>query len=252
MERLHDRVAIITGAAQGIGAAYARAMAQEGATVIIADLDDGEGIAREIRENGGKALNVVTNVSSESSVENLVSTTVEQYGRIDILVSNAALFGKLEAKPFTEISVEEWDDLMAVNVRGVFICVKAVIGQMRKQKYGKVINIASGTLFKGTPHLLHYVTSKGAVMTMTRCLAREVGDYNICVNSLAPGLVMSENVLAQENFNDAAVDANTATRALQRRQVPEDLIGAMLFLASSDSDFMTGQCLVVDGGSVNH
>ena len=252
MERLHDRVAIITGAAQGIGAAYARAMAQEGATVIIADLDDGEGIAREIRENGGKALNVVTNVSSELSVESLVSTTVKKFGKIDILVSNAALFGKLEAKPFTDISVEEWDNLMAVNVRGVFICVKAVIGQMRKQKYGKIINIASGTLFKGTPHLLHYVTSKGAVMTMTRCLAREVGDDNICVNSLAPGLVMSENVLAQESFNDAAVDANTATRALQRRQVPEDLIGAMLFLASADSDFMTGQCLVVDGGSVNH
>ena len=252
MERLLDRVAIITGAAQGIGAAYARAMAQEGATVIIADLDDGEGIAKEIRENGGKALNVVTNVSSELSVENLVATAVEQYGKIDILVSNAAIFGKLEAKPFTEISVEEWDNLMSVNVRGVFICVKAVIGQMRKQKYGKIINIASGTLFKGTPHLLHYVTSKGAVMTMTRCLAREVGDDNICVNSLAPGLVMSENVLAQESFNDAAVDANTATRALQRRQVPEDLIGAMLFLASADSDFMTGQCLVVDGGSVNH
>ena len=252
MERLHDRVAIITGAAQGIGAAYARAMAQEGATVIIADLDDGQEIAKEIQENGGKALNVVTNVSSELSVENLVATAVEQYGKIDILVSNAALFGKLEAKPFTDISVEEWDNLMAVNVRGVFICVKAVIGQMRKQKYGKIINIASGTLFKGTPHLLHYVTSKGAVMTMTRCLAREVGDDNICVNSLAPGLVMSENVLAQESFNDAAVDANTATRALQRRQVPEDLIGAMLFLASADSDFMTGQCLVVDGGSVNH
>ncbi len=252
MERLLDRVAIITGAAQGIGAAYARAMAQEGATVIIADLDDGEKIAKEIRENGGTALNVVTDVSSELSVENLVSTTVEQYGKIDVLVSNAALFGKLEAKPFTEISVEEWDNLMAVNVRGVFICVKAVIGQMRKQKYGKIINIASGTLFKGTPHLLHYVTSKGAIMTMTRCLAREVGNDNICVNSLAPGLVMSENVLAQEGFNDAAVDANTATRALQRRQVPEDLIGAMLFLASADSDFVTGQCLVVDGGSVNH
>ena len=252
MERLQDRVAIITGAAQGIGAAYARAMAQEGATVIIADLDDGEGIAKEIRENGGKALNVVTNVSSELSVENLVATAVEQYGKIDILVSNAAIFGKLEAKPFTEISVEERDNLMSVNVRGVFICVKTVIGQMRKQKYGKIINIASGTLFKGTPHLLHYVTSKGAVMTMTRCLAREVGDDNICVNSLAPGLVMSENVLAQESFNDAAVDANTATRALQRRQVPEDLIGAMLFLASADSDFVTGQCLVVDGGSVNH
>ena len=163
-----------------------------------------------------------------------------------------AIFGKLEAKPFTEISVEDWDNRMAVNVRGVFICAKAVISQMRKQKYGKIINIASGTLFKGTPLLLHYVTSKGAVMTMTRCLAREVGDDNICVNSLAPGLVMSENVLAQENFNDAAVDANTATRALKRRQVPEDLVGALLFLASPDSDFMTGQCVVIDGGSVNH
>ena len=141
---------------------------------------------------------------------------------------------------------------MAVNLRGVFICAKAVVGQMRKQQYGKIINIASVTLFKGTPNLLHYVTSKGAVLAMTRCLAREVGDDNICANTLAPGLVMSENVLAQPNFDDAAVDANTATRALKRRQFPDDLVGAMLFLASSDSDFMTGQCMVVDGGSVNH
>ena len=170
MKRIQDRVAIITGAAQGIGATYAKAMAKEGATVVIADLDDGESVTSQIRADGGEAINITTDVSDETSVENLVSDTVDRYGRIDILVANAAIFGKLEAKPFTEISVEDWDNLMAVNVRGVFICAKAVIGQMRKQKYGKIINIASGTLFKGTPLLLHYVTSKGAVMTMTLSL----------------------------------------------------------------------------------
>ena len=250
--RIEDRVAIVTGAAQGIGATYAKAMAKEGASVVIADLDDGQPVVDKIRAEGGEAFNLVTDVSDETSAANMVSETVDRYGKVDILVTNAAIFGKLQAKPFNEISVEEWDTLMAVNVRGVFICVKAVVGQMRKQQYGKIINIASGTLFKGTPYMLHYVTSKGAVLAMTRCLAREVGDDGICVNALAPGLVMSENVLAQENFDDAAVDANTATRALKRRQVPHDLVGAMLFLASSDSDFMTGQCMVVDGGSVNH
>ena len=252
MGRIQERVAIITGAAQGIGAVYAKALASEGASVVIADLDDGQTVADEIMALGSSALNLVTDVSNETSTANMVSETLERFGRIDILINNAAIFGKLDAKPFTEISVQEWDSLMAVNVRGVFICVKAVVGQMRKQQYGKIINIASGTLFKGTPNLLHYVTSKGAVLAMTRCLAREVGDDNISVNTLAPGLVMSENVLAQQNFDEAAVDANTATRALKRRQLPNDLVGAMLFLASPDSDFMTGQCMVVDGGSVNH
>ena len=252
MGRIEERVAIVTGSAQGIGAAYAKALASEGASVVIADVDDGQAVVDEIMAQGGGALNLVTDVSDETSTANMVSATLERFGRIDILITNAAIFGKLDAKPFTEISVQEWDNLMAVNLRGVFICAKAVVGQMRKQQYGKIINIASGTLFKGTPNLLHYVTSKGAVLAMTRCLAREVGDDNICVNTLAPGLVMSENVLAQPNFDDAAVDANTATRALKRRQFPDDLVGAMLFLASSDSDFMTGQCMVVDGGSVNH
>jgi len=252
MGRLENKVAIVTGAAQGIGAAYAKSMAAEGATVVIADRDDGQKVVDEITEAGGTALNVVTDVSDESSCANMAATTVEAYGRIDILVTNAAIFGHLDAKPFEEISVDEWDSLMAVNVRGVFVTIKSVIGQMRKQQYGKIINIASGTLFKGTPMLLHYVTSKGAVLAMTRCISREVGDDNICVNTLAPGLVMSENVVARDTFNEAGVDANTATRALKRRQVPEDLTGAMIFLASSDSDFMTGQCVVVDGGSVNN
>ena len=141
---------------------------------------------------------------------------------------------------------------MAVNVRGAFICIKSVIPFMQKQKYGKIINIASGTLFKGSPMLLHYVTSKGAVMTMTRCVSREVGDDNICINTLAPGYVMSENVIGSESFDESFADFITQTRALKRRQLPNDLLGAMMFLASSDSDFMTGQCVVVDGGSVNH
>lgn len=252
MGRLENRVAIVTGAAQGIGAAYSKAMAAEGASVVVADRDDGEKVVDEITAAGGTALNVVTDVSDEASCANMAAKTVEAYGRIDILVTNAAIFGHLDAKPFEEISVDEWDSLMAVNVRGVFVTIKSVIGQMREQKYGKIINIASGTLFKGTPLLLHYVTSKGAVMTMTRCISREVGDDNICVNTLAPGLVMSENVVARDTFNEAGVDANTATRALKRRQMPEDLTGAMIFLASSDSDFMTGQCVVVDGGSVNN
>ncbi len=252
MGRLDKRVAIVTGAAQGIGAAYAKAMAAEGASVIVADRDDGKKVVDQITASGGKALNVVTDVSDETSCAAMTEQTLDAFGRIDILANNAAIFGHLETKPFEEIDVDEWDSLMAVNVRGVFIAIKAVIGQMRKQQYGKIINIASGTLFKGTPMLLHYVTSKGAVLAMTRCISREVGDDNICVNTLAPGLVMSENVLAGAAFSDTGVDANTETRALKRRQLPEDLIGAMIYLASSDSDFMTGQCMVVDGGSVNN
>ena len=251
MGRLNNRVAIVTGAAQGIGAAYAKAMAAEGASVVVADRDDGQQVVDQIIK-GGNRLNIVTDVSDETSCKAMAAQTIEAFGRIDILVNNAALFGHLDAKPFEEISVDEWDALMAVNVRGVFVAIKSVTGQMRKQQYGKIINIASGTLFKGTPMLLHYVTSKGAVLAMTRCISREVGDDNICVNTLAPGLVMSENVLARDTFSDAGVDANTETRALKRRQMPEDLTGAMIFLASADSDFMTGQCVVVDGGSVNN
>ena len=245
MARLRDKVAIITGAAQGIGAEYAREMAKEGAKIVIADIDNGEKLENEIINNGGNAINITTDVSREDSVEKTVRLTVKEYGRVDILVT-------LKPKPFLDITVEEWDQLMAVNVRGAFICIKSVVPFMQKQKYGKIINIASGTLFKGSPMLLHYVTSKGAVMTMTRCVSREVGDDNICINTLAPGYVMSENVIGSESFDESFADFITQPRALKRRQLPNDLVGAMMFLASSDSDFMTGQCVVVDGGSVNH
>lgn len=255
MNKLQDRVAIITGAAQGIGAVYAKGMAAEGAKLVLTDLDDCAPVAAEIEKEyqGTEVLTLRTDVSDEAACNEMVAEAVGRFGRLDILVANAAIFGKIVPGPFEDISVEDWDKLMAVNVRGPFLCAKAAVPQMRKQQYGKIINIASGTLFKGSPNLLHYVTSKGAVLAMTRSLSREVGDDNICVNTLAPGLTMSENVVdLMDGGRAISADATVGSRALKRPEVPEDLVGAMIFLASSDSDFMTGQCMVVDGGSVNH
>ena len=252
MARLAGRVAIVTGAAQGIGAAYARALAGEGAKTVVCDVSDTTAIVEEIRKAGGEALGIAVDVTVPASVADMVKQTVDRYGGIDILVNNAAIFGKLTDKFFAEIDGAEWDAVMAVNVRGVFECVKAVYPVMQANHYGKIVNIASGTVFKGAPHLLHYVTSKGAVIAMTRSLSRELGAYNICVNALAPGLTMSENVVAGSNYNAERLNANRDTRALKRHETPEDLVGAMLFLASPDSDFMTGQTIVVDGGSVMH
>lgn len=250
--RLSGKVAIVTGAAQGIGARYAVSMAAEGAKVVVADLLDTSEAVAEIKKAGGDAIGCMVDVSSPESVAAMVAKTVETYGGIDILVNNAAIFGKLTDKSFSEIDSLEWDNVMAVNVRGTFECVKAVYPIMQANNSGKIINIASGTVFKGAPYLLHYVTSKGAIIAMTRSLSRELGEYNICVNALAPGLTMSENVAAGSNYNADKLNANKSTRALKRLQEPRDLVGAVLFLASQDSDFMTGQTMVVDGGSVMH
>lgn len=252
MGRMSGRVAIVTGAAQGIGAAYARVLAEEGAKTVISDIIDPAVVVEEIRKAGGEALGIAADVTSPASVADLMKQTVDTYGTVDVLVNNAAIFGKLTDKFFAEIASDEWDQVMAVNVRGTFECVKAVSPIMQENNYGKIINIASGTVFKGAPNLLHYVTSKGAVIAMTRSLSRELGPYNICVNAIAPGLTMSENVVAGSNYNANKLNANRDTRALKRYQKPEDLLGAVLFLASSDSDFMTGQTIVIDGGSVMH
>lgn len=250
--RLDARVAIVTGAAQGIGARYARALAAEGAAVTVADVLDGEAVVRSIADKGGKALAVRCDVTDPASVRGMVAATVEQFGRLDILVNNAALFGTISRKPFEEIESAEWDRMMAVNIRGVFECVKAAAPLMRGQKYGKIVNIASGTVFKGTPMLLHYVASKGAVVAMSRSLARELGDDGIRVNALAPGLVMSENVLSNPAWRGAAAQNTVDSRAIKREAVPEDMCGTLVYLCSSDSDFVTGQVLVVDGGAVMH
>jgi NAD(P)-dependent dehydrogenase (short-subunit alcohol dehydrogenase family) len=247
--RLQGKVAIVTGAAQGIGAAYARALAAEGASVCLSDITAPTNLAG-IQED--RALTLAGDVTNAASCGEMVSKTIEKFGRLDILVNNAALFGKLELKRFEDISTSEWDAVMAVNVRGVFECSKAAAPAMRRQNYGKIINVASGTVFKGTPMMLHYVTSKGAVVALTRCLARELGDDGIRVNCIAPGLIMSENVRANPAWADNLVANNIATRAIRREAVPEDLLGTIVFLSSPESDFMTGQTIVVDGGSVMH
>lgn len=250
MGRLDKQVAIVTGAAQGIGATYAGALAAEGVCVVIADVLNTQSAVGEIRAQGGEAIGIYTDVTQSDSVSQMVDQVIEKYGQIDILVNNAALFGNLNLKEFAKIESEEWDRVMAVNVRGTFECIKAVAPYMRQRHYGKIINIASGTVFKGTPMMLHYVTSKGAVVALTRSVARELGKDGINVNVLAPGLVMSDNVKKNPDWKGSVVENNILSRAIQREQNPEDLIGSLLFLASSDSDFMTGETLVIDGGSV--
>ena len=249
--KLSGRVAIVTGAAQGIGAEYARTLAAAGAAVVLADLLDASPVAQAIVAAGGKAQAVSADVTDPASVRHMVAEAVGQFGGLDILVNNAALFATLQTKPFEQIDSAEWDKVMAVNVRGIFECVKAATPEMRKRKYGKIVNIASGTVFKGAPLLLHYVTSKGAVVAMTRCLARELGDDGIRVNTLAPGLVMSEGVRANAS-KAAAIKNNVASRAIKRDAAPEDMCGTLLYLCSPESDFVTGQVIVVDGGSVMH
>ena len=249
MGRLEGRVAVVTGAAQGIGAAFARALAQDGAKVAIADLDSGAEVVEAIRAAGGEALDVPTDVASEDGCDAMVARTVEKFGRLDILVNNAAIFTAVERKPFEEIPVAEWDAVMGVNVRGVWLGCKAAIAPMREQKYGKIISICTGRIFKGAPFFLHYDASKGAVLGITRSLAREVGGDNICVNAIAPGSTMSENVLKRTNWSGGGPEVTRATRALKRDETPDDLVGACVFLASADSNFITGQTLVVDGGS---
>lgn len=243
-KRLDGRVVLVTGAAQGIGAVYARRLVAEGAQVVIADIDEHRA-ASTASDIGGLAVQV--DVSNPESVARMVDLSVEQFGRIDVLINNAAVFGKLEYQPIEDISVEVFDRVMAVNVRGVFLCCQAVVPLMKRIGYGKIINIASGTLLSGVPNFVHYVASKGAVFAMTRTLSRELGPFGITVNTLAPGLTLSENVRLHHPADQ--IERSRNSRALARDETPEDLEGALVFLASTDSDFMTGQMMVVNGGA---
>jgi NAD(P)-dependent dehydrogenase (short-subunit alcohol dehydrogenase family) len=250
MTDLAGKVAIVTGGARGIGAEFAQALAGAGAKVAVADVLDGSAVVARIAQAGGAAIHRHTDVTSAPSVAALVADTIERFGTIDVLVNNAGIFAELAKKPFTEIDGAEWDAVMAVNVRGPFECAKAVAPVMIAKGRGKIVNVASGTVFKGFSGALHYVGSKGAVVAMTRCLARELGPHNICVNAIAPGLTMSEAVAGNPEWGGAAGQATVASRALKREQVPADLVGTLLYLASDASDFVTGQTIVVDGGSV--
>jgi NAD(P)-dependent dehydrogenase (short-subunit alcohol dehydrogenase family) len=248
--RLKEKVAIVTGGAQGIGAAYAKALAAEGAMVSICDLADPKPAVDAIAASGGRAIGSVTDITSPDALAAMVEKTINEFGSVHILVNNAAMFAQLTFKPFFEISAAEWDKVMMVNVRGSVECVKAVLPHMRRQKYGKVINISSATFHRGTPMLTHYVASKGAVIAITRTMARELGDMGIRVNCIAPGFTLSDAVRANPIYDNKAItDMTIAARAIKREEVPEDIVGTLVYLASPDSDFVTGQTIVVDGGS---
>jgi NAD(P)-dependent dehydrogenase (short-subunit alcohol dehydrogenase family) len=252
MARLSGRGIIVTGAAQGIGAAYAKALAEEGAQVALCDVRPCDQVVEIIRQAGGIALGMHCDVTDPDSVARLVETTEREFGGVQGLVNNAALFQGLPHQRFELISSADFDRVMAVNVRGSFECIKAVLPVMRRQQYGKIVNVASGTVFKGVPMMASYVTSKGAVIAMTRCLSRELGEDGIRINCIAPGLTMSEAVRDNPEWMESYVAQNRTSRALKREELPEDLTGTVSFLLSADSDFMTGQTIVVDGGSAMH
>jgi NAD(P)-dependent dehydrogenase (short-subunit alcohol dehydrogenase family) len=247
-EPLAGKVAIVTGAAQGIGNAIAQGLAAEGARIVVADLQRAEEAARAFE--GGVGLTV--DVADETQVERMAAETVDRCGRIDVLVNNAGLYASLAMRPFNEIPVDEWRQVMDVNVLSMFLTCRAVVPRMREQGGGKIVNISSGTPFRGVPFLLHYVTSKGAIVALTRALARELGKDGIHVNCVAPGFTMSEGVRQHPEVVEALRDVSVSARTIQRDQVPEDVVGAVVFLCTAAADFITGQTMVIDGGQYFH
>lgn len=252
---LKDRVAIITGAAQGIGAAFAVGYAKEGARLVIADIVDGADTVAEVSKAGSQAIFVKTDVTRQDQCDAMAKAAFDRFGGIDILVNNAAIYAGIIKKPFVDISTEEWNRVMQVNSTGPFHCIKAVFPYMR-QKGGKIINVASSVVFESAAGMPHYVASKGAVMALTRCMARELGDHNINVNSLAPGYTQSEaSKQIQKNRQDGGIDPEKIVmqrRCLKRSEKPADLVGTAIFLASDMSNFITGQLILCDGGTSFH
>ncbi len=254
MDRLDGRVAIVTGAADGeraaIGAVYARALAAEGAMVTVADVTNPTSVVADIEAAGGQAIGVIADVSNEAEVAGMVERTVDAYGRLDILVNNAAVGSNIPPIPVEDMSVAVWDELMAVNVRGPFLCVKAAVPVMRRQTYGKIVNVGSATMFSGLPNRLHYVTAKGAIHAMTRALAVELGGYGIRVNTIAYGLIANPVTEAEFAAHPEKRNKILGARALGGDVGTDDLVGMLIHLASGESDAMTGQRLVIDGGDV--
>ena len=243
--RFKDRVVIITGGGGKLAKVYAMAFAREGAKLSLPDVVSADPVVKAIQDQGGEAMSVQCDVADESSVNAMVEATVKRFGGVDILVNNAAYFMTVKKGPFWEMAVEEFDKAMAVNVRGVWLCSKSVFPHMKGRSKGKIINISSGVALNGNPNYIHYVSSKGAVISMTRAMAREVGQYGICVNSVAPGFTLTEGRQVDPEYERR----RNQQRCFQRSQVEEDVLGTVLFLASSESDFMTGQVLCIDGGS---
>jgi 3-oxoacyl-[acyl-carrier protein] reductase len=249
---LKNKVAIVTGGGRGLGKAFALRFAAEGAKLLLPDisLERCEKTAQEIRVNGGQAEAVLTDISDESSTLKMAEKVMQIYGKVDILLNNAAWSSGVEFKPWDELKVEEWDRMFAVNTRGTWLCCKAIAPLMVKQSKGKIVNIVSNTIKSaGAQGILHYVCSKAAIYTMTQCLARTLGEQGINVNAIAPGLTATEaNLMRQDNAE--MFERVIAVQSLKKREEPNDLVGAAVFLASDNSNMITGQCIFVDGGLV--
>lgn len=251
MGRLDGKVAIITGGAKGLGREFCFDFAKEGAKVVMAahrfDTEDAKQAANEIENKGGLPLEV--DVTNEESTKLMAEKTIEKFSRIDILLNNAAMYRGITRKGILEIPIDEWDSLMAVNLKGIFLCCRAVIPQMIKQNKGKILDISSETAFTGSKGMIHYVASKGGALGFTRCLAAELGQYNICVNTVCPGFT---DTPASRSIVSDISKYDISKTPLRRLEQPEDLVGAAIFFASDEADFITGQALVVDGGRYMH
>jgi NAD(P)-dependent dehydrogenase (short-subunit alcohol dehydrogenase family) len=248
MGKLDGRVALVTGGAQGIGRAIADGLAAEGARIAIADLRGADEAAAAF--DGG--VGISADVSSEDDVARMTQEVLDRCGRIDVLVNNAGLYASLAMRPFEEIPLEEWRRVMDVNVASMFLTCRAIVPHMRAAGGGRIVNISSGTPFRGVPFLLHYVTSKGAIVAFTRALAKELGKAGVLVNCVAPGFTMSEGVQEHPEVVEKLRDASVAARTIQRDQTPEDVAGAVVFLCGPGSEFITGQTYVIDGGQYFH
>lgn len=245
---LDGKVALVTGASQGIGRAIAEGLADAGARIVIADLNGAEQAAEAFTDGVG----IMADVADEKGVQRLVDQAVERCGTIDILVNNAGLYASLEMRSFEQIPLDEWRRVMDVNVASMFLMCRSVVPIMRAHGGGKIVNISSGTPFRGVPFLLHYVTSKGAIVAFTRALAKEVGKDAVLVNCVAPGFTMSAGVEAHPEVVEKLRDVSVSARTLQRDQLPEDVVGAVVYLSGPGSDFVTGQTIVIDGGQTFH
>jgi 3-oxoacyl-[acyl-carrier protein] reductase len=246
------RSVLVTGGGKGLGKVYVEEFAKAGARVVAADIDvqAAEAVASSLRGSGLSALGLGVDVASEESTKAMAQDVLERFGAIDVLINNASLMSVLPRRSWLEIPVDEWDRVMAVNLRGMFLCCRAVFPAMQAQKRGKIVNISSSRVWEGAPNRLHYTTSKAGVIGLTRALAREVGEFGITVNALTPGMTQSETQVASSSGNYLAT--RIAGRAIERVQVPADLVGAVMFLSSPASDFMTGQTINVDGGKSMH
>lgn len=248
---LAGRVAIVTGAGQGIGRVFAKAFAAAGAIAVIAErnFDKAKSVAAEIAKAKGEALPIDTDVSDPDSIQGMVSQVESRFGRVDILINNAGIFTTLDMRPFEEIPLDEWERVLRVNVTGPMLCARAVLPAMKRAKWGRIVNMASGAVTLGRPNYLHYITSKAALVGMTRSMARELGAFGITVNAIMPGATFTE--IERKTVTPQQKERLVASQCIQRPEVPEDLVGTALFLASDASGFLTGQAITVDGGATH-